>query len=70
MTASITPTAKTYAYKGWVFHQVRRGHWAMRRLSDGFSTWHQTRTSCEAFIRLHGLTANPEQSLAASYLPQ
>ena len=56
-------TAKTYNYKGWTFYQVARGDWVMRRLSDGFSTWHHSRGGCEAFVRLHGLAANPDASL-------
>jgi hypothetical protein len=60
MTAT---AAKTYRYKGWTFHQVARGNWAMRRLSDGFSTWHHSRGGCEAFIRRVGLAADPDAAL-------
>ena len=54
-------TVKTYTYRGWTYHQVRRGHWQLRRLTDHFTTWHHSHSGCLAFIRRHGHAPDPDQ---------
>jgi hypothetical protein len=54
-------TVKTYKYRGWTYHQVRRGHWQLRRVADQFTTWHQSHGGCLTFIRRHGHAPNPDQ---------
>jgi hypothetical protein len=55
-----TDAARVYHYKGWSYRQHRRGRWGLLRLSDGFQTWHQSRTGAEAFIRRWGAAVDPD----------
>ena len=57
-----TTTSKTHIYKGWTFFQVRRGQWALIRLSDEFTTHHNSYAGCKLFIRKHGAAADPDAS--------
>ena len=57
-----TAATKTHIYQEWTFFQVRRSQWALIRLSDGFTTHHNSYDGCRRFIKQHGTAANPDQS--------
>jgi hypothetical protein len=58
---------RTYTYKGWTYGQQTKGHWILTRLSDGYTSWHQSSQGCRSFIRLYGTAADPDLSLELSY---
>ena len=62
--ATTATTVKIHTYRGWVFAQIRQGHWHMERIADGFTTTHRSHAGCQAFIRHHGNAANPDAAAA------
>ena len=64
------PTPRTYAYKGWSFHQSTPGKWDLVRLCDGYTSQHDTHGGCRAFIRQYGASPDPDiaymQAIAAA----